>query len=131
MSAPNDNPAAELRRKLLRKQYYAIFMTPPEPMDDPISTMGATLKDHLEWLSDLEARGVLFASGPFRDEAGAWIGDGMAIVRAASLAEAEAMAAAEPFQKAGLRRNTVRGWQLNEGAITLTVRFMNGEFELG
>ncbi len=130
MSAAGDTPIGALRQKLLRKQYYAIFMTPPAPMDDPIAAMGATLKDHLEWLSDLEARGVLFASGPFRDEHGNWGGDGMAIVRAGSLAEAEALAASEPFHKAGLRRNQVRGWQLNEGSISLTVRCMNGDFEL-
>lgn len=119
-----------LRQKLLRKQYYAIFMTPPEPMGDPISALGPTLKDHLEWLADLEAGGVLFASGPFRDEAGAWVGDGMALVRAGSLAEAQALAESEPFHKAGLRRNKVRGWQLNEGSITLTVRCMDGAFDL-
>ena len=31
-----------LRQKLLRKQYYAIFMTPPEPMADPITAFGPT-----------------------------------------------------------------------------------------
>ncbi len=133
MSETGEDTKAEigaLRRKLLRKQYYAIFMTPPEPMDDPIAAMGPTLKDHLRWLEDLEARGVLFASGPFRDEAGTWTGDGMALVRAASLAEAQALAESEPFHQAGLRRNEVRGWQLNEGSITLTVRCMDGSFDL-
>ena len=38
-----------LRQKLLRKQYYAIFMTPPAPMEDPIAAMGPTLKDHLRF----------------------------------------------------------------------------------
>lgn len=119
-----------LRQKLLRKQYYVIFMTPPEPMADPFAAFGPTLKDHLEWLADLEARGVLFASGPFRDEAGTWVGDGMALVRAGSLAEARVLADSEPFHKAGLRRNEVRGWQLNEGSIALTVRCMDGSFDL-
>ncbi len=129
MSRP-DTETEALRRKLLRKQYYAIFMTPPEPMDDPIAALGPTLKDHLEWLAELEARGILFASGPFRDETGAWVGDGMALVRADSLADAQALAESEPFHKVGLRRNQVRSWQLNEGSITLTVRCMDGGFEL-
>lgn len=121
---------ASLRGKLLRKQYYAIFMEPPAPFDDPIASFGDVLREHLMFLNDLEKRGILFASGPFRDEATAWGGDGMALIRAASLEEAEAIAQAEPFQKAGIRQNRVRPWQLNEGGFSISVRLMDKEFEL-
>ena len=121
---------ASMRKKLLRKQFYAIFMEPPAPFDDPIKAFGDTLRDHLGFLNDLEKRGILFASGPFRDETTPWGGDGMALIRASSLEEAEAIAAEEPFQKAGIRSNRVRPWQLNEGGFSINVRFMDNEFEL-
>lgn len=121
---------ATMRRKLLRKQFYAIFMEPPAPMDDPIAGFGDVLREHLAFLNDLEKRGILFASGPFRDGSAGWGGDGMALIRADSLEEAEAIARDEPFQKAGIRHNRVRPWQLNEGGFSLTVRFMDNEFVL-
>jgi uncharacterized protein YciI len=119
-----------LRGKLLRKQFYAIFMEPPEPFDDPIAAFGDLLEDHLRFLADLEMRGILFCSGPFRDGQQKWKGDGMAIIRAGDLGAAEEIAFTEPFHEAGIRRNRVLPWQLNEGGFALRVRIMDGSFEV-
>jgi uncharacterized protein YciI len=119
-----------LREKLLRKQFYAIFMEPPEPVDDPIAAFGNLLEDHLRFLADLENRGILFCSGPFRDGQQNWKGDGMAIIRASDFAAAEDIAFREPFHKAGIRRNRVSPWQMNEGGFALRVRIMDGSFEV-
>jgi len=54
----------------------------------------------------------------------------MAIVRAKSRGAAEADAQTEPFCQAGIRRNTVRGWKLNEGNFTLRVKLFDNSFEL-
>lgn len=35
-------------------------------------------------------------------------------------------AAGEPFHAAGLRRNTVRSWQVNEGTVTVRVDLLDG-----
>jgi hypothetical protein len=125
-----DRTTEALRKRLLRKQFYLIHMRPPVPMAEPLKELAPRLKEHLEWLKDLEARGVLFASGPIRDETGAWDGSGMAVIRARSLAAAKRVAAGEPFHRAGIRRNRVEGWQVNEGSYTVTVRYMDNSFEI-
>jgi uncharacterized protein YciI len=67
---------------------------------------------------------VTFAAGPFDDDAETqWSGEGMIIVRAASLAEARTIADADPMHASGVRRYRIRPWLLNEGAVTLTVRY--------
>lgn len=116
------------RARLMRKQYYVITMT-ARPMQDPLGELAPLLTEHLDFIDDLESRGILFGAGPFRHEDGNWDGSGMAIVRAASIAEACAIAEAEPFHKAGLRKNTVTGWQLNEGSVGIHLRLSAHRFE--
>lgn len=93
---------------------FAIFMTPTalaRPFSEPA---GAELfRQHLLYLWELEERGKLFGSGPL--DPGTPGVEGMCIVAAADAAQAEAIAAAEPFRKAGWRTTRIREWQLNEG----------------
>ena len=56
-------------------------------------------------------------------------GDGMVIIRAGSLAEARAIAEEDPMHQCGARSFTVRPWLLNEGTITLKVRYSDGSRE--
>lgn len=118
------------RARLLHKQLYVITMT-ARPMADPLAELAPLSTAHLDFIDDLEARDILFGAGPIRHEDGKWDGGGMAIVRAASIDEARALAESEPFHKAGLRRNTVAGWQLNEGSIDVRVRLSAHRFEIG
>ncbi len=117
------------RARLLRKQFYIITMR-ARPMADPGAELAPFLMEHLDFIDDLEARGVLFGAGPFRHEDGQWDGSGMAIVRADSIDAAGAIAEAEPFHRAGLRVNTVNGWQLNEGSFSVRVRLSAHRFEI-
>jgi uncharacterized protein YciI len=74
-------------------------------------------KAHHDYLAALEAEGVLFAAGPFRDADGSRPGCGMMILKTRTFAEAHSIAAREPYRLHGLRTNTIMPWQLNEGAL--------------
>ncbi|NED90848.1 hypothetical protein G3I76_63550, partial [Streptomyces sp. SID11233] len=97
--------------------------------EDPLPVLGPHLDEHLAWLIERENNGTLFLSGQLGDETG-WDGSGMAIVRAESRAAAEADAQTEPFCRAGIRRNTIRGWQLNEGRLTLELKLFDNSFTI-
>ena len=62
-----NNDAESLRRGMLGKQFYLIFMRVVEPFDDPrkafFETHRETFDAHTKWLSDIEKSGVMFASG--------------------------------------------------------------------
>lgn len=113
-------------------QLYVIRFEMAEPTDNVEAALAPVLHDHLLWLLDKEKCGVLLLSGPFVDETGYenFDGSGQAVIRASSLAEAERIAATEPFAKAGLRKNTVFGWRVNEGQITIKVNLLQGSVEL-
>ena len=105
---------------LLAKRLYVIFTTPTGALD----ALKAHFPAHLDYQKDLEARGITFAAGPFADDnESAWSGEGMIIVRAASLEEAQSIAKADPMHSSGVRSFRVRPWLLNEGSVTLTVRY--------
>ena len=54
----------------------------------------------------------------------------MVIVRAASLEEAGKFAAEDPMHESGARTFRIRPWLLNEGGITVTVRYSDGGREI-
>jgi uncharacterized protein YciI len=110
------DPSALLAR-MMKKELFVILNTPlVEPAD-----LRAHLVEHLNYMIELEKRGVLFASGPFSGPDGRPTGSGLTIVRAASFEEAEAIANGDPFAKAGLRRSEIRRWTVNEGRIHVSV----------
>ena len=119
-----------VQASLVREQCYICWMTPNEDAP-PLAVSKQQMRlDHHDYLLDLERRGVLFGAGPFVDEKGRRHGAGMIIVRAASREEAEAIAFAEPYTKAGQRIMTLTPWQRNEGAVNLTLRFADGVLEV-
>ncbi len=123
-------PAADILKAceaMLRKQLYVVFTKPTNGME-PVM---ANLKEHLDFQIDLERRGIMFGAGPFWNDAeDAWEGEGMVIIRAASLADARAIAASDPMHKAGARSYTVRPWLLNEGSITVKMTYSDGRREI-
>ena len=119
----------ELLGQLRQQQFYMITMQMIEPAEDPRPVIGPHLEAHLDWLIEQERNGTLFLSGAAADET-EWDGSGVAIIRAESRAAAEAIAVTEPFHKLGLRKNTVRGWQLNEGNVTLRFKLFDNTFEI-
>ena len=116
---------ADIIVNLPRIQLYAVFMRPTEAFQSPRTPEGAeTLRQHLLYLFELEEQGRLFASGPLDLDPGAGVIQGMCIVRADSLEEARRIAGDEPYHRAGMRRNEVRSWQLNEGVAVAVARAM-------
>jgi uncharacterized protein YciI len=119
-----------LQKSLAREQCYLCWMrtneaAPPMPM--PPEEMRLV---HHAYLVDLERRGVLFGAGPFVDETGKRHGAGLLIIRAKSRAEAEEIAFAEPYTKAGQRLMELTPWQRNEGVVNMSLRFADGALQI-
>ena len=83
---------------VLAKPLYVIFTKPANGLD----AVRQHLAEHLQYQKDLEARGITFGAGPFaNDSETEWSGEGMVIVRAASMQEARALAEADPMHRPG------------------------------
>ena len=117
-------------KTLLREQCYVCWMTPTAAAPPAGKTAADIRAQHFAYLLELERSGVLFAAGPFVDETGVRHGAGMLLIRAATRAEAETIAYAEPYTKAGMRQMTLTPWQRNEGALNLRIRFADGVVEI-
>ena len=117
---PRSVPAAavlEASKGMLQRQLYAIFTAPI----DGLGPVFAVIEEHLKFQVQLEADGILYAAGPmWTDDEQTWEGEGLVIVRAASRAEAIAIAEQDPMHKAGARSFRVRPWLINEGSVTIT-----------
>jgi uncharacterized protein YciI len=117
-------------RTMLREQCYVCWMTPTDAPPPVGKTAADVRTEHFAYLLDLERSGILFAAGPFVDESGTRHGAGMIIIRAGTRAEAEAIAFAEPYTKAGMRTMVLTPWQRNEGTLNLRIRFADGVVEV-
>ena len=84
-----------LQARMLQKRLYVVLTTAVKSM----SEFASLLPGHLNYMIDLEKRGILFASGPFLASEQVAPGSGMTILRAASLEEAKADRRARPFQR--------------------------------
>jgi uncharacterized protein YciI len=113
-----------------RPQYYVFWMTNVDPAPETGKPVDEIRQDHFAYLSDLEARGILLAAGPFMDADGSRHGAGMMILRASSMEAADAIAAEEPYRKNGLRTHSPTPWQWAEGSVTQTVRMKAKTFEV-
>ncbi|MCO6410842.1 YciI family protein [Hoeflea alexandrii] len=113
-----DKTPDQLTANMLRKEFYVVTTTPARSPE-----IAKLLPEHLDYQVRLEREGKLFGAGPFYEEGDDVPSGGMIILRAQSAAEAREIADADPFHKAGLRTYTLRKWMMNEGAITLTIRY--------
>lgn len=69
-----------------------------------------TRPPHVEWLTGLNAAGILAFAGPFLDAEGKPNGS-LVVVNAETIEEAKAISAADPYAKAGLFASVdVRAW---------------------
>lgn len=94
-----------------REQCWVInneVVDPPPPAAPPKEELAAR---HHDFIHDLEAKGLLVGAGPFLDDTGNRFGTGMIIFRAATRAEAQAIADAEPYIAHGVRRLKLVPWQ--------------------
>ncbi len=115
---------------LAREQCYVCWMSAPDNPPKLRKSVARMRKEHHDYLVGLERKGILFGAGPFRDENGERVGVGMLIIRASSTRAAKRIANAEPYTKAGLRVMTVTPWQRNEGCLSLSISFADGEISL-
>ncbi|MCY4551998.1 MAG: YciI family protein [Defluviicoccus sp.] len=112
---------------MLQKQLYVVFTTPTNGLGPVMENIGP----HLEYQVSLEERGIMFGAGPFwSDDETEWLGEGMVIVRASSLDEAKQIAAADPMHASGARSFTIRPWLMNEGTVTVRIRYSDGSREV-
>jgi uncharacterized protein YciI len=112
---------------MLQKQLYVVFTTPTNGLGPVMENIGP----HLEFQVSLEERGIMFGAGPFwSDDETEWLGEGMVIIRAGSLEEAKEIAASDPMHSSGARSFTVRPWLMNEGTVTVKIRYSDGSREV-
>ena len=117
---------ARLVAPMLQKRVYIV----QSRLTGGAERLQSLLADHLRYLIELERQGVLFASGPHFDPAGALLGDSLTVLRVESLEEARAVADDDPLHRAGVREYEVKGWQINEGVLELRVSLSSGTYEL-
>ena len=114
-------------RGMLQKQLYVVFTTPA----NGLGPVMANIEAHLKFQVELEQKGIMFGAGPFwTDDEKQWQGEGMVIIRAASLDEAKKIAASDPMHASGARTFRVRPWLLNEGSVTIKVSYSDGKREI-
>ena len=116
----------QLTQGMLRKKLYVVLSkggATPEQLSEH-------LPSHLEYMIDLERKGVLFASGPLSDGEGKMRGDGLTILRAGRADEARKIAESDPFFVAGLRSFELREWTLMEGSLGIRVNFSDQSLEV-
>ncbi len=105
---------------VLAKKFYVVFTSPAEGLGKVMEN----IEEHLAYQHEIEQKGIMFAAGPFAtDDESHWQGEGMVIIRANSLAEAEQVAANDPMHKSGARTYRVRPWLMNEGSFTVKVTY--------
>ncbi|WP_432835696.1 YciI family protein [Dactylosporangium sp. CA-092794] len=80
----------------------------------PWPEIAPRIHEHQRYQEELLANGQLIMSGPWTDQAGRPTGAGLAILRAATSQEAEAIASADPLVRAGLRTVAVNAWKINQ-----------------
>ncbi len=83
-------------------KYFAAFL----PMRDPEKSQSLR-SQHLDFLSQRESEGRIFARGRFVDGAG-----GLVIYKAASLEEAKKIAAGDPYLIGGARSLEIHEWEM-------------------
>lgn len=114
----------EASKGMLQKQLYVVFTTPTNGMGPVMEN----IEEHLKFQVSLEQRGIMLGAGPhWEEDEHTWLGDGMVIIRADSLAHAREIAATDPMHSSGARSFTVRPWLLNEGRINVTIDFSTGK----
>ena len=101
------------------RQYHLLalpmFVMSSFPTDAGMAAVAEATQAHLDYWAKLEEGGVMFAGGPMLPELGsdAWLGDGMIIFKAQSLAAAQAIVEADPMHASGARQYELHPWLLN------------------
>jgi uncharacterized protein YciI len=111
-----------LRARVARAQVHLIHCD--EAAQAAASPSTQQQHDRLAYLHRLEQEGRLYGYGPVEPLAGDLTRE-LAIVVAATPAEAERIAVSDPWHKAGLRVNRVQGHTINEGVACYVARALS------
>ena len=126
-TASGEERIRQLTQRMLRKKLYVILSKGGATAEQ----IGAVLPQHLEYMIGLEKTGRAVRLRPARrTAAGAPAGDGLTILRAASVEEARRIASADPFVVNKLRTFEVREWTVMEGSIGVKVNFSDQSLEI-
>ena len=113
--------------EMLNKDLYVVFTKPLNGMKPVMEN----LDEHLKFQVSLEQKGIMFGAGPFwEDNEVDWNGEGMVIIRALSLKDANEIAASDPMHISGARTFKVKPWLLNEGNIQISLNYSTGKFKI-
>lgn len=121
-----EQPPETLYASMLRRSLWVVTTRPARGPG-----MQDVLPAHLDYQVTLEREGRLFGAGPIFEDGGTVPTGGMIVLRAKDEAEARRLADADPFHAAGLRQYTLHRWLLNEGAMTVTVRYSDQSAVIG
>jgi uncharacterized protein YciI len=116
----------ELTQRMLRKKLYVVLSKGAAAPEE----IAKHLPAHLEFMIGLEKKGIVFASGPLSDPDGQQRGNGLTILRAASVSEARRIAASDPFVTGGLRTFELREWTVMEGSLGIRVNFSDQSLDI-
>ena len=94
----------------LAKTHELFFFVSTQMTASSYDDLKPHLPDHRRYLAGLKQEGKVVEAGPFLTADGANTGDGVYVLKADSLQEAQRLAAADPMHKPGLRTFTVRAW---------------------
>jgi len=115
----------ELLAPMLRKTLYVALIKALATSDEMLP-FGA---GHLRYMNELEACGVLLASGPFV-QGGVIVGDGLTILNTSDAAKAPRLMEEEPLVKRGMRSFELRKWELRKGRISIKLHLSRSAFDL-
>jgi uncharacterized protein len=111
----------EVYARAARLPLFVVFSRPTSRFTWETEEGRELMRAHLQWQLEREDEGRLLAAGPLNHGEPVTVDDpivnagGMYVMAAASRAQAETIAAEDPFHLAGWRTYTVRTWLLNEG----------------
>ena len=94
----------------MTQNHTVLFLVYTKLVGDDANQLKPYLPDHLNFLKNLRQQGLLTLSGPFFTPEGQNSGDGMYVIAANSLEEAEGIASEDPMHRLGLRKPTVLPW---------------------
>jgi uncharacterized protein YciI len=107
----------------LRKRFHVAFYSLVAPEAEVV----AHIPEHLHYMEQIEEE--VFLSGPLVVE-GHLVGEGMTIFRSADKDKVQALLANEPFIRRGLRRYTLKQWEVREGTLTVQTTLTGSKFQL-
>lgn len=111
----SDDPRVLLARSAALKLYVVLRRTRNGDQ------LRALLPNHLRWMIGHEREGRIFLSGPTTGGTDQHRIDGLTIVRADSLQEAEELVRGDPFVSAGAVEVELCEWTVNEGSIPIVL----------